>query len=399
MKLLADENMPYVHELFGDWAEIISCPGRDLAPEQLIDVDVLLVRSITQVNKALLAKANRLRFVGTATIGCDHIDTELLAERGIAFASAPGCNKVAVGDYVLAALLKVAAHKNWQLKDKTLAVVGVGNTGSQVVARARALGMKVHLCDPFKASQDSCAAGLNSPTDFVDLSQALSADIISFHVPITEYGPHPTWHLLGKAEIAKLNGQQVLINACRGEVWDNAALLARQLSKEPLTLVMDVWEHEPKVLAPLVPHTLLATPHIAGYSLEGKARGTYALYQALAEQQQLPLSHSLEQLLPVAAISRVELAAPLDQALLSRLVSLIYDINRDDAAFRAALGQADFFDRLRKQYPERRELASLTIRSADLSVSASQASTQTLQQLSQQASQEVTLLQGVGFTA
>ena len=361
MKLLADENMPYVQELFGDWAEIITCPGRDMTPEQLIDVDVLLVRSITQVNNALLAKANKLRFVGTATIGCDHIDTELLAERGIAFASAPGCNKVAVGDYVLAALLTVAAHKHWQLKDKTLAVVGVGNTGSQVVQRATALGMTVLQCDPFKAQHGLTPNSRNSPTDFVDLKQALTADIVSFHVPITQGGEHPTWHLLGNSQIDALECEQVLINACRGEVWDNAALLARQLGPAPLTLVMDVWEQEPNVLAPLVSHVLLATPHIAGYSLEGKARGTFALYQALAEHEQLALAHSLEQLLPTPAIARVELAASLDQALLARLVSLVYDISLDDAAFRAALGQPGFFDRLRKQYPERRELASLQL--------------------------------------
>lgn len=392
MKLLADENMPYVQELFGDWAEIIRVPGRDLTPEQLIDVDVLLVRSITQVNEALLAKANKLRFVGTATIGCDHIDTELLAKRGIAFASAPGCNKVAVGDYVLAALLNIAEHKGWQLSDKTLAVVGVGNTGSQVVQRARALGMTVRLCDPFKASHSLSPNFANSPTVFVDLDQALTADIISFHVPITQDGPHPTWHLLEKTAIAALKVDQVLINACRGEVWDNAALLARQLSNKPLTLVMDVWENEPQVLAPLVAHTLLATPHIAGYSLEGKARGTYALYQALAEHDQLPLEHQLEQLLPAAAIARIELAGPLDQALLGRLVRLNYDINLDDAAFRAALGSPDFFDRLRKQYPERRELASLELVSHGLLDNSSPLLAETAQLLKSK-----THLQALGF--
>lgn len=353
MKLVVDENMPYVDELFGDWAEIMRVPGRDLTPEQLIDVDVLLVRSITQVNQALLAKANRLRFVGTATIGCDHIDTDLLRERCITFASAPGCNKIAVGDYVLAALLKVAKHKGWSLKDKSIAVVGVGNTGSQVVQRAKALGMRVLQCDPFKA--------VSHPTDFVDLKQALTADIVSFHVPITRGGPHPTWHLLASADIERLNSEQVLINACRGEVWDNAALLARQLKPQPLTLVMDVWEQEPNVLAPLVPHVLLATPHIAGYSLEGKARGTFALYQALAEHAQLPAEHSLAQLLPAPAIKTVELTAGLDQAQLARIIGLVYDIDTDDRAFREALGQPEFFDRLRKYYPERRELASLTV--------------------------------------
>lgn len=353
MKLLADENMPYVQELFGDWAEVVTCAGRSMTPDQLADVDVLLVRSITQVNEALLAKARQLSFVGTATIGCDHIDTALLARRGIAFASAPGCNKVAVGDYVLAALLKVAEHKSWQLADKTLAVVGVGNTGSQVAARARALGMKVLLCDPPRAQGD--------PTAFVELAHALTADIVSFHVPLTREGQHPTWHLLNEAAIDGLNGEQVLINACRGDVWDNTALLARQLGSSPLTLVMDVWEHEPEVLAPLVPHVLLASPHIAGYSLEGKARGTFALYRALCELKQVEMVLSPEQLLPAPPIGAVHLQGPLDQALIARLVKLVYDIECDDRAFRLALGQPGFFDRLRKHYPQRRELGSLRL--------------------------------------
>lgn len=356
MKILADENMPYVQELFGDWAEVVTCPGRDLTPEQLEGIEVLLVRSITQVDKTLLAKAKHLRFVGTATIGCDHIDTALLAERGIAFASAPGCNKVAVGDYVLAALLNVAEHKSWQLKDKTLAVVGVGNTGSQVVQRARALGMTVLLCDPFKAP--------SAAEHYVDFTQALTADIVSFHVPITDTGEHSTWHLLDEADITTLDSEQVLINACRGEVWNNAALLTRQQGPDPLTLVMDVWEKEPNVLAPLVAHTLLATPHIAGYSLEGKARGTFALYRALREYARQTMACTPEQLLPAPAITSITVHDELDQTLLTRLVRLVYDIRSDDRMFRDSLGQPGFFDRLRKHYPQRRELASLEVVSA-----------------------------------
>ncbi len=353
MKILADENMPFVQELFGDWAEVVTCPGREISPEQLRDVDVLLVRSITQVDAALLAQAERLSFVGTATIGCDHIDTELLARRGIAFASAPGCNKVAVGDYVLAALLRVAVHKGWQLQGKTLGVVGVGNTGAEVAARARALGMTVLLCDPPRAQRD--------PTAFVGLEQALAADIVSFHVPLIHGGDHPTWHLLDQATIAGLRGDQVLINACRGDVWDNQALLARQQGPSPLTLVMDVWEHEPEVLAPLVPHVLIATPHIAGYSLEGKVRGTFALYRALCEQLGNDRRFTPEQLLPPPPIEALHLNEAPDQAVVARLVRLVYDIELDDAAFRQSLGQTGFFDRLRKHYPQRRELGSLRL--------------------------------------
>lgn len=363
MKVLADENMPLVQELFGDWAQITTCAGRYISTEQLHDIDILLVRSITQVNSTLLKEADQLRFVGTATIGCDHIDTELLASRNIAFASAPGCNKVAVGDYVLAALLEVAEHKQWTLKDKSLAVIGVGNTGSEVAKRAHALGMKVLLCDPPKVAREP-----NATTGYVDYSEALSADIVSFHVPLTQEGEHSTWHLLNEAAIKLLRSEQVLINACRGEVWDNQALLARQTSTTPLTLVMDVWELEPQVLAELVPYVLIATPHIAGYSLEGKARGTWALYEALCAHLQQPKQYAFATLLPPPAINAVQIQGELDQALVRRLVRLVYDIRQDDHDFRAALGQTDFFDRLRKTYLQRRELGSLQILGANDSV-------------------------------
>jgi erythronate-4-phosphate dehydrogenase len=353
MKILADENMPFVRELFGDWAEVVTCPGRALTPEQLIDVDALLVRSITRVDEALLARAGRLAFVGTATIGCDHVDTGLLARRGIAFASAPGCNKVAVGDYVLAALLRVAEHQGWSLAGRSLAVIGAGNTGSEVAGRARALGMEVLRCDPPLAERGA--------TGFVDLEQALCADVVSFHVPLSHQGPHATHHLLDAARIARLDERQLLINACRGDVWDNHALLARQQGDSPLTLVMDVWEHEPRVLAALVPHVLLATPHIAGYSLEGKARGSFALYQALSRRLGRPCELTAEQLLPAPAVAQIGLEGGVDQTLLERLVRLVYDIERDDRQFRRALAGDDpgFFDRLRKEYPDRRELGSL----------------------------------------
>ncbi|WP_116472870.1 4-phosphoerythronate dehydrogenase [Zobellella maritima] len=360
MKLLADENMPYVHELFDEWSQVTTCPGRNMSPEQVAEAEVLLVRSITQVDQALLAQARGLSFVGTATIGCDHIDTRYLAERDITFASAPGCNKVAVGDYLLAALLKVAEHKGWQLSAKRLAVVGAGNTGSEVAGRARALGMEVLLCDPPRAAREG--------GDFVGLEQALAADIVSFHVPLIHEGEHPTWHLLDRERIEGLNSEQVLVNACRGDVWDNRALLDRQQGPSPLTLVMDVWEHEPALLAELVPHTLIATPHIAGYSLEGKARGTFALFQALCQQRGRAVTSGFEHLLPPPPVAQLALGQVPDQAMLGRLVRLVYDIGADDHRFRAALGKPDFFDRLRKTYPERRELGSLTLTYPDQGV-------------------------------
>ncbi|BBQ52757.1 erythronate-4-phosphate dehydrogenase [Aeromonas veronii] len=355
MKIVVDENMPHAVELFAEFGEVVALPGRQMQANDLQDADVLLVRSVTRVNADLLATSPKLAFVGTATIGTDHVDKALLASRNIPFYSAPGCNKYSVGDYVLSALLVLAERYELDLATMTLAVIGAGNTGECVAGKAQALGMRVLLCDPPKAR--------NAPdADFVDYQTALGADIVSFHVPITREGPDATYHLLNAEQIAARPAGQILINASRGEVWDNRALLARQMSDKPLRLVMDVWENEPEPLAQLVPHTEIATPHIAGYSLEGKARGTWMLYEALCRQLGREPRQDLRTLLPVADVQAVVPGRAPDQALIKQLVHLIYDVRRDDARFRARLGIPCSFDEQRKHYPERRELSSLQIK-------------------------------------
>ena len=355
MKIVVDENMPHAVELFAEFGDVVALPGRQMQANDLQDADVLLVRSVTRVNADLLATSPKLAFVGTATIGTDHVDKALLASRNIPFYSAPGCNKYSVGDYVLSALLVLAERYELDLAAMTLAVIGAGNTGECVAGKAQALGMRVLRCDPPKAR--------NAPdADFVDYQTALGADIVSFHVPITRDGPDATYHLLDAGQIAARPAGQILINASRGEVWDNRALLARQLSDKPLRLVMDVWENEPEPLAELVPHTEIATPHIAGYSLEGKARGTWMLYEALCHQLGREPRQDLRTLLPVADVQAVVPGRAPDQALIKQLVHLIYDVRRDDARFRARLGIPGSFDEQRKHYPERRELSSLQIK-------------------------------------
>jgi erythronate-4-phosphate dehydrogenase len=363
MKIVVDENMPHAVELFAEFGEVVALPGRQMQARDLRDADVLLVRSVTRVNGDLLATSPKLGFVGTATIGTDHVDKALLASRNIPFFSAPGCNKYSVGDYVLSALLVLAERYELELAAMTLAVIGAGNTGECVASKAEALGMRVLRCDPPKA-RDNPVGG------FVDYHTALKADIVSFHVPITREGPDATYHLLDAEQIAARPAGQILINASRGEVWDNRALLARQLRLScpqglgPLRLVMDVWENEPEPLADLVPHTEIATPHIAGYSLEGKARGTWMLYQALCQQLGRQPRQDLSQLLPAPDVQVVVPGRAPDQALIKQLVHLVYDVRRDDARFRARLGLPGSFDEQRKHYPERRELSSLQVEGA-----------------------------------
>ncbi|MGL6465825.1 4-phosphoerythronate dehydrogenase [Aeromonas hydrophila] len=355
MKIVVDENMPHARELFAEFGEVVPLPGRQISASDLQDADVLLVRSVTQVHASLLASCPRLAFVGTATIGTDHIDKALLATRGIPFFSAPGCNKYSVGDYVLSALLVLAERHELVLRDMSLAVIGAGNTGECVAGKAEALGMKVLRCDPPRARTEGAAS-------FVDYQTALGADFVSFHVPLTRSGDDATFHLLDAEQIAARPAGQFLINASRGEVWDNRALLARQQGDAPLRLVMDVWEGEPEPLRALVPHTEIATPHIAGYSLEGKARGTWMLYQALCQQLGRTPRQDLQALLPAPEVRELTPGQPADQALIKQLVHLIYDVRRDDARFRNRIHQAGSFDEQRKHYPERRELSSLQVR-------------------------------------
>ena len=354
MRILIDENMPVADRLFAGLGELVRLPGRQMTAEQVADADVLLVRSVTRVDAELLARAQRLKFVGTATIGTDHIDQPLLAQRGIAFSSAPGCNKISVGEYVISALLVLAERYQLNLAGMTLGIIGAGNTGSAVAAKAQALGMQVCLCDPPLADAGDSRV-------FVPYEVALQCDFVSFHVPLTQQGAYPTHHLLDEAHIAALPAGQFLLNASRGEVWDNLALLQRQQGAEPLRLVMDVWEHEPDILRELIPYTELATQHIAGYSLEGKIMGTYQLYQAYCQVAGIPCVKAWRDLLPPPVVCQVQVAEELTTGLIQQLVHLVYDVRRDDARFRLGYQDAASFDWMRKHYPERREWSSLRV--------------------------------------
>lgn len=358
MKILFDENMPYAKEFFSELAgndtELIPFSGRDLSPEQVRDADVLLVRSITQVDAALLNKNQQLIFVGTATIGTDHIDQTYLAKRDITFHSAPGCNAVSVAEYVISALVILAERYLIDLTKLSVGIVGGGNTGSRLSEKLSALGIRYKICDPLLAGDT------NDTREFVSLEEALECDVISLHVPKVIDGEYPTYHLLDETRLNNLKNEQILISACRGEVIDNHALLALKKSGHGLKLVLDVWEGEPDVLTPLIDYTDIATAHIAGYSLEGKARGTEMLYQALCQHINIEPVCQLKIFLPKASISCVELNQEFDEIVLNQLVKMVYDVRRDDAIFRQQLSSQGF-DALRKNYPIRREFSAVQV--------------------------------------
>jgi erythronate-4-phosphate dehydrogenase len=358
MKIYADENMPYVNDFFAGLGEVCLVNGRTLTAEQISDAEVLLVRSVTRVEQQLLSNSPKLKFVGTATIGTDHIDQSYLQQRGIGFSSAPGCNAQSVVEYVLSALFVLAEKYQWDLRKKTVGVVGVGNIGRLLVSALEALSIPVLCCDPQRAA--------NEP-DFphIPLHQLLpQLDIVSFHVPLIKSGPDATVDLLNSQSISLLKADCAVINACRGEVTNNDVLLAQAESGQRRPLVLDVWANEPHPDLRLLPYTDIATAHIAGHSVEGKARGTEMLYQALCRQLGAIPVKTLAQVLPQPQCAELKINSNFRLSDVQNLSRLLYDVRRDDALFRFYMMQENKtqgFDWLRKSYPARREYSSLRL--------------------------------------
>jgi erythronate-4-phosphate dehydrogenase len=358
VKILVDENMPYARELFSRLGEVTAVPGRPIPVEALTDADALMVRSVTKVNAELLA-GKGIKFVGTATAGTDHVDEAYLQSAGVAFSAAPGCNAIAVVEYVFSSLLMLAERDGFELKDRTVGIVGVGNVGSRLQARLEAWGVRTLLCDPPRADR-------GDEGDFVALEALVQdADIITFHTPLFKSGDYKTLHLADEALISRLKPGAILINACRGPVVDNAALLKCLKAGQELSVVLDVWEPEPDLNVELLSKVDIGTSHIAGYTLEGKARGTTQVFEAFSDFIGQSQQVALDSLLPAPEFGRITLAGPLDQPTLKRLVHLVYDVRRDDAPLRKVAGQPGEFDKLRKNYLERREWSSLYVQCDD----------------------------------
>lgn len=363
MKILVDENMPYARELFSRLGEVKAVPGRPIPVAELDDADALMVRSVTKVNEALLA-GKPVKFVGTATAGTDHVDDRWLAQAGIGFSAAPGCNAIAVVEYVFSALLMLAERDGFALRDRTVGIVGVGNVGRRLQARLEAFGVRTLLCDPPRADR-------GDEGDFRSLDELVrEADILTFHTPLFKDGPYKTLHLADEALIARLKPGTILINACRGAVVDNAALLARLNAGQQLSVVLDVWEGEPDLNVELLSKVEIGTPHIAGYTLEGKARGTTQVFEAFSAFIGRAQHVALDTLLPAPEFGRITLHGPLDQPTLKSLAHLVYDVRRDDAPLRHVAGIPGEFDKLRKTYLERREWSSLYVMCDDASAAA-----------------------------
>jgi len=372
VKILVDENMPYAGDLFRRLGEVKAVPGRPIPAAELADADALMVRSVTKVNEALLS-GTPIKFVGTATAGTDHVDEQWLQQAGIGFSAAPGCNAIAVVEYVFSSLMLLAERDGFDLRDRTVGIVGVGNVGSRLQARLEAWGVKTLLCDPPRADR-------GDDGEFLPLDALVrDADVLTFHTPLFKDGPYKSWHLADEEVISRLKPGAILINACRGPVVDNAALLRRLETGQSLSVILDVWEPEPDLDVALLAKVDIGTAHIAGYTLEGKARGTTQVFEAFSDFIGKRQQVALDTLLPAPEFGRITLHGPLDQSILKRLIHLVYDVRRDDALLRKVAGIPGEFDKLRKNYLERREWSSLYVQCDD--------------------NQAATLLQKLGFNA
>jgi erythronate-4-phosphate dehydrogenase len=359
MKIIADENIPLVGEAFGPMGEVVAVPADAIRPLLVRDAQALLVRSVTPVGPALL-DGSAVRFVATATIGVDHIDQEYLRRHGIGFSSAQGSNARSVAEYVFTSLAVLAERGGWRFRDKALGIVGVGNIGSRVARMAEGLGLAVLRNDPPLA----CETG---DPKYVPIETLFDADIVTFHVPLTREGPDATHHMIGESLLSRLKRSVILLNTSRGSVADTAVLKAALGMKRLGAVVLDVWENEPNIDLELMNAVDIATPHIAGYSYDGKVNGTRMILHAFCRHFGLQRMWDPSPLMPPPARPRVVLPASLsvDEAV-TTAIRAAYDIEADDQRMRGIMAQApehraDYFKSLRRHYPVRREFPETTV--------------------------------------
>ncbi len=353
MKIIIDENVLLGIETFSLIGEVSSFSGREITPGTVKDADILVVRSVTKVDEQLLKNSN-IKFVGSATAGIDHVATEYLKSRGIGFSSAPGSNSNSVAEYIISALLLLDKKGKISLPEICLGVVGVGNVGSKVVKKAQGLGIKVLQNDPprFRETKDSV---------FLELDELMDCDVITLHVPLYNCGVDKTLNLFDAKRIDKMKKGSVLINTSRGKVVNGSALKTA-LKKDFLSgAVLDVWEKEPDIDKELLELVDIGTSHIAGYSYDGKVKGTKMVFDAICDFFSIDKEWKVE--LPVPEVSNIDLTHRKTEEIFESLADVVfkvYDIKKDDGSLRKILNfkgkeKRDFFDGLRANYWRRRE--------------------------------------------
>ena len=353
MKFIIDDKIPYIKGALEPFGEVVYLPGKQTTSDIVRDADAIITRTRTICNESLLQNS-AVKFIATATIGYDHIDTEYCKQAGIEWTNAPGCNSKSVEQYVASALFVLSEKQGFKLKGKTIGIVGVGQVGSKVAKVCELLGMKVLLNDPPRAR-------VEGSEKFVSFLEIISqSDIITFHVPLTMQGEDATFHLADTLFFESLGKQTIVLNTCRGEVVDTFAAETAIERGQIKALVLDCWEREPDIDKNLLGLVDLATPHIAGYSKDGKANGTTRSVQAISQFFKLGIDDWKPKGvdLPEQTIIHLDGFKRTEEEIIREAVLFTYDIQQDDAQLRA---NPEKFEQLRGDYPVRREYPVFTI--------------------------------------
>lgn len=357
MKIVADENIPMLDTFFSDMGELQVLPGRLIRAAEVQDADILLVRSVTQVNAELLA-GSAVKLVGSATIGEEHLDKDYLEKSNIHYASAPGSNAASVINYVISALSVLSERHIRPWTDWTMGIIGLGNIGGGLADMFARLGVNVLGYDPFKPE---------SPYHTETLDELLSlSDAVSVHVPLTHSGVYPTEGLVDKTLLKKMKPDACLINTSRGAVVNEGDLLAHLNEHWAFEAVLDVWQQEPHINVELMDAAIIATPHIAGYSLDGKLTATEKLYQVVSEFLGLPIRYKLGQLISEPPLKKLSFSVESEPLwAMNTAIRACYDVRNDDFKMRKALHEAEdlgmVFDLLRRDYPVRRDFSAIRV--------------------------------------
>lgn len=353
MKIVADDKIPFLKGILEPYGTVCYIPGQKITSKDVVDADALIIRTRTVCDQKLL-QGSKVRFIASATAGHDHIDTAWCEAHDIAWYSASGCNSGSVAQYVVSALVYFSRKYHFSLRNKTIGIIGVGNVGEKVAAISRILGMQTVLNDPPRARKIGSAG-------FVSLDTLLScADIVTLHVPLTFHSADRTFHMACASFFSKINKDSLFINTSRGEIVDTLALKNALKSEILADAACDVWENEPHIDRELLDLTSLATPHIAGYSIDGKAEGTAMSVRAVSNFFALGLDNWYPGTIPqpLHPVLRIDAFQKSEQEVLSEAIEATYDISIDDALFRK---NPDTFEWQRGNYPQRREFKAYTV--------------------------------------
>jgi len=359
MKLVADENIPLLSRFFGEFGNLTQMPGREIKPRDLTNADILIVRSVTNVDRDLL-EGSSVKFVGSSTIGMDHIDTEYLNQQGIKYTNAPGSNANSVVEYVLSCLSTLTETHALHWSQLCVGIVGYGNVGSLLGARLKNLGIQFKVFDPF-------ISPCGEPAEFCSFEEVMACDVVTLHVPLTKSANHPTYHMIDEQVLSQMKPAQVLINSSRGSVVNGDHLNTYLKDNGDFTAILDVWENEPEIDIELAKRVFISTPHIAGYSYDGKVKGTEMIYRDLCQFLGLPARYSSGQFLEEPPLSRMAFTSTADvDWSIHTAIRACFDVRHDHSLLKASFDlptpqRRQAFDLLRKQYRCRREFSGTRI--------------------------------------